>query len=156
MSMDPQDCLTRFEGHGIRFDYPGYWELSVESDGSDTILTVAADGTCFWSLRVLLECPRTDDVLKSCIDAFQEEYDDTEVLSANRTFAEMPAAVRELSFSCFELLNSAVLTCVRSSSMTLLCWWQGTDHELEAVEPLFQQMTESVRIMALLPDEHRH
>ena len=64
--------------------------------------------------------------------------------------AEMPAFCREVEFSCFELLNSVALSSVRSSKMTLLVWWQGTDHELESTRPILDGITQSVRILDLL------
>lgn len=149
MAADLPDGLVRYEGHGVRFEYPGCWELVEEADGGDVVLTVSGDGTCFWTLRILGECPRPEDVLNSCISAFQEEYDDAEVSDTSPHFADMPARGRELSFSCFELLNSVSLTCVRTTGMTLLNWWQGTDHELDQVRAVFEQMTQSVRIVAL-------
>lgn len=149
--MNDSEILTRYEAHGVRFDYPGYWEVTEEQDGEDRLITVTADGTSFWALRIIPDCPRADDVVKSCVEAFEEEYEDVEVHEQKSvTLAKMPAVSREVNFSCFELLNSVSLTSVRSSEMTLLAWWQGTDHELEEVRELFEQITKSVRILSLL------
>ncbi|MFN9721322.1 MAG: hypothetical protein ACK58L_21700 [Planctomycetota bacterium] len=149
--MNESEILTRYEAHGVRFDYPGYWEVSEEQDGADRLITVTADGTSFWALRIISECPRADEVIRSCIEAFEEEYEDVEVHEQKSAIlANMPAVCREVNFSCFELLNSVSLTSVRSSEMTLLAWWQGTDHELEDVRPIFEQMTKSIRILSVL------
>lgn len=148
MTIDKIECLTTYEGHGIRFDYPGFWELTEESDGDDHQITVTADSACFWVLRILAGNHSADEVVNSCIDALREEYEDAEVHEAEATLAMMPAFCREVGFSCFELLNSVSLTSVGSSGITLLAWWQGTDHELIEIRPLFEQMTQSVRILS--------
>lgn len=150
MDFDTGECLAHYEGHGVQFDYPGFWELIEEADGDDALLTVSADGTAFWALRILRDCPRPEEIVVSCVAAFQEEYDDAEVQEGRGTLALMPAVCRELQFSCFELLNSVSLSCVRSAEMSLLVWWQGTDHELEDVRAVFEQISQSVRILTLL------
>ena len=150
MSLNEATCLVAYEGHGITFEYPGYWELSEEVDDTDVLITVASDFSCFWALRILHGCPRPDEVVNSCVDAFKEEYDDPEVTEIGGVLAEMPAFCREVEFSCFELLNSVALRSVRSSKMTLLAWWQGTDHELESTRPILDRITQSVRILDLL------
>ena len=149
MAIDSSECLTRYEGHGVLFDYPGFWELTEEVDGDDVLLTVSADGACFWALRILRECPRAEEVVTSCVEAFQEEYDDTEVQITKGILATMPAVCRELQFYCFELLNCVALSSVRASDMSLLAWWQGTDHELTDVRSVFEQISQSVRILSL-------
>lgn len=149
MIPDFQEHLNQYEGNGVQFDYPGYWELTEEQDGNDVLLTVSADSSCFWALRILRDCPRPEEVVTSCVAAFEEEYDDAELHDVKDELAGMPACSREIQFSCFELLNSAVLSCVRANDMSLLAWWQGTDHELESIRPIFEQISRSVRINSL-------
>ncbi len=149
MVFESSECLTRYEGHGVQFDYPGFWELTEEQDGEDVLLTVSADGSCFWALRILRECPRAEEIVNSCIEAFQEEYDDTEVMDVRGTLALMPAVCREVQFSCFELLNSVGLSGVRAADMSLLAWWQATDHEISDVRSVFEQISQSVRILSM-------
>lgn len=150
MSTDDVSCLVTYERHGITFEYPGYWEITEELDDKDLLITVSGDSSCFWALRILHECPRPEEVVNSCVDAFKEEYDDAEVTETGGVLAEMPAVCREVEFSCFELLNSVALSSVRSSRMTLLTWWQGTDHELQSLRPVLERITQSVRILDLL------
>jgi hypothetical protein len=150
MSTDDMSCDVPYEGHGITFEYPGYWEITEEVDGKDILITVSGETACFWALRILHECPRPDEVVNSCVEAFKEEYDDSEVTETGGMLAEMPAVCREVEFSCFELLNSVSLSSVRSSRMTLLAWWQGTDHELQSLRQILERITQSVRILDLL------
>jgi len=155
MTIENSECLIRYEGHGVRFDYPGFWELTEERDGHDVVITITADGTCFWVLRILADNPPAEDVVNSGVEALQEEYDEAEVEVVATTLAQLPAFCREVGFSCFELLNSVSLTSVRISGRTLLVWWQGTDHELGEIRPLFEQLTQSVRIVPTTSSQDR-
>lgn len=148
MHTESDELLKEFKGHGIRFRYPGYWELEQESDGQDIVLTVAADHSCFWLLRLFPDCPRTEQVISSCITALNEEYEDVEVHEFKGTLANMSANCREATFSCFELLNAAGFRCLQAHNATILVWWQCTDHELDDVRPVFEQITQSVRILS--------
>lgn len=144
MNDDTDFLLTEYSGHGVRFLYPGYWEVREEQDGEDVILTAAADDSCFWLLRVIADRPSPEQVLQDCLAALQEEYEDLEQQQEPILIAGRRALSCEVTFSCLELLNAAGFCSVRSGAATLLIWWQCTDHELADVRPVFQSMTQSV------------
>lgn len=144
MNDDTDFLLTEYSGHGVRFLYPGYWEVREEQDGEDVILTAAADDSCFWLLRVIADRPSPEQVLQDCLAALQEEYEDLEQQQEPILIAGRRALGCEVTFSCLELLNAAGFCSVRSGAATLLIWWQCTDHELADVRPVFQRMTQSV------------
>ena len=152
MTLDVSDCLIPYHGHGVTFDYPDIWQVTEEFDEDDesVLIVVTVDETCFWTVKVMPTCPSPVDVVESCVTGFREEYDEIEVDSIRTSLAEMPSTGRFVRFQCFELLNSACLLCVRYEEFSLLCWWQGTDHELHSVRPVLDQMTASVRILNLL------
>lgn len=137
-----------YDNHGVRFAYPDIWEIEELNDDGDIVITVSSENTCFWTLRLLPGCPSPTQVVDSCVQGFQEEYPEAEVEACEAQLAEMPAAARDLEFFCMELLNSAVLRCVRTSDFSVLVWWQGTSHELQETRPILDMMTASVRISA--------
>lgn len=139
-----------FERHGVAFDYPDAWELNeVPQEDSGVLLTLGADDSCFWSVRILPECPAPADVVESCVAGFRDEYEDLDVYRVEGRLAEMPSVGRDLEFSCFELMNTAALRCVRCAEFTLLVWWQGTDHELQSLRSVLERITSTVRILSL-------
>ena len=148
MGLDVSGCLKRYETHGVQFEYPDIWALTEEKDANGDIeVTVTTDGSVFWVLRILTDCPLPRDVISSFIKAFEEEYDDVDEYPRTASLANLPADSREVDFSCLELINSACVSCVRSLEFSLLVWWQGTDHELEEIRPVMEQMTDSVRMV---------
>ncbi len=153
MNLPIEASLVQFQKHGVRFHYPDIWQLEESvNDDDDIVITVSSDGTCFWSIHILNDSPPPPEVIKSCVDAFAEEYDDADATRAERWLAEMPAYAREVEFSCYELMNTASLQSVRTRDFTLLVFWQGTDHELEQYRPLLESMTESVHADSLLDE----
>jgi hypothetical protein len=151
--MPIESSLQPFRNHGVRFVYPDIWELDETQEDDNVIITVSSDGTCFWSIHILGDCPPPPHVVDSCIEAFQEEYDDAEASVADVRLAEMPAYARDVEFSCYELMNTASLQCVRTTDFTLLVLWQGTDHELSEHRHIFEFMTSSVRAESLIEAE---
>ena len=152
MNIPVEASLVPFRKHGIRFHYPDIWELEELGNDGDIVITVSSDGTCFWSMHILRNCPPPPQVVESCVAAFTDEYDDAEASVSKKQLAEMPAYARHVEFSCFELMNTASLQSVRMTEFTLLVLWQGTDHELVDYRDLLESMTASVRADSLLDD----
>ena len=150
MSIDFQDCLVRYKKHGILFEYPDIWEIDEQSDGEDILISVASSDTCFWTLRIMPSCPPPPQVVTSCVKAFEEEYEDTEVESCEAKLAGMPSVARDLTFFCMDLMTNVGLRSVRTSEFTLLVWWQGTHHELTESQPVLEHMTRSLQSEQLL------
>ncbi len=147
MPLDVSGCLNDYEAHGIRFQYPDIWEIQEESDtDGDVVITVLTEGTCFWTIRVLNSRPSPLEIMNSCVAAFREEYEDLDEYSESGVLAGLPATIRLLEFSCLELINTVSLSCVRAGEFSLLVWWQGTDHELGEIRPVFEKISGSVRI----------
>ena len=150
MTFDFQDCLTAYAKHGLSFPYPDIWEAHEEAEGNDITISLAPCATSFWTLRIMHECPPPPQVVESCVAAFKEEYDEAEVSESKVIISGMPAFCRDLEFACLELMNSVGLASVRTSEFTILVWWQGTDLELEEFRPIFDHMTRSIQIDALI------
>ena len=150
MTLNFHDCLVPYQNHGIQFSYPDIWHLTEEMDGMDVIVTVSANETLFWTLRILPACPPPPQVVESCVSAFEEEYDEVEVEESQTQLASMPAYSRDLEFFCMELTNSVGLRSVRTTDFTLLVWWRGTSHELDECQEMLDHMTQSVQADSLI------
>jgi len=151
--MSIESSLQPFQKHGVQFLYPDIWELDETEDADAVIVTISSDGTCFWAIHILGNCPPPPQVVDSCVEAFKEEYDDAEASVVDSRLAEMPAYARDMEFSCYELMNTASLQSVRTADFTLLVLWQGTDHELSEYRHVLEFMTSSVRADSLIDEE---
>lgn len=138
--------MQTWQGPGMQFDYPDIWEVSQELDGDDTIVTVTVSDTCFWLARILPASPPPPQVVQSCIDAYDEEYEDVESETVDCSLIDMPAYARNLNFFCLELMNMVGLRSVRTMDFTLLVLWQGTHHEMGEFLEGIDRITESIRL----------
>jgi hypothetical protein len=75
-----------------------------------------------------------------------ELYDEVDVFDLSTEIARHPGEGRDVEFVCFELLNRAELRAFRTSHCTVLISCQGTDTELEELQPMFDEITCSLEV----------
>lgn len=133
-----------YEGHGIRFRYPVYWEVTEQEDDEATSITVASPDTSFWSISLFHDAPSPQEVLESALEAFREEYAEADVYSSTERIGDRAGVVRDLDFVCFELINSAFLRSFQTERYTVLVLYQGFDGELETTRPMLEAISASL------------
>jgi hypothetical protein len=135
-----------YEGNGIRFRYPAWWELVEQDDGEATSITVASPDTSFWSISLFRGSPSPQDVVASAVEAFREEYDEVDVYPCDETMGNRPGVARDVDFVCFELINSAFLRSFQTDRFTVLVLYQGFDGELAETRPLLEAISASLTL----------
>ncbi len=133
-----------YEGHGIRFRYPAYWEITEQQDDEAISITVASPDTSFWSISLFHDGPSPREVLESAIEAFREEYAEVDVYASSARMGERAGVARDVDFVCFELINSAYLRSFQTEQFTVLVLYQGFDAELEMTRPLLEAISASL------------
>jgi hypothetical protein len=133
-----------YEGHGIRFRYPAYWELTEQEDDEATSITVASPDTSFWSISLFREGPTPHQVLDSAVEAFQEEYAEADVYPSTARIGDRAGVARDVDFVCFELINSAFIRSFQTAHYTVLVLYPGFDAELETTRPLLEAISASL------------
>ena len=88
--------------------------------------------------------PDPDAVLDTVVAAFEQDYEEVDVLTAVSSLCGLPSLGRDLDFVCYDLLNSATLRAFQTSSHTVLVMFQGTDHELESTRPQMESISASL------------
>jgi hypothetical protein len=146
----PQSCTPRsmsktFAAAGIRFQYPDEWVITEERGPEELTITVTDGQTAQWSITLMREAPSPKRVLSQAVQAFREEYDDLDVEERNLNIANHDAIAADLDFECFELLNCAFLRAFQTERDTVLVMYQATDHEMSAIEPIFEAINKSLR-----------
>jgi len=133
-----------YEGHGIRFRYPAYWELTEQEDDEAISITVASPETSFWSISLFREGPTPQQVLDSAVEAFQEEYAEADVYPSTGRIGDRGGVARDVDFVCFELINSAFIRSFQTEHFTVLVLYQGFDAELETTRLLLEAISASL------------
>ncbi len=136
-----EQCYT---GLGLRFRYPSDWALSEELGELEANVTVSSPQTAFWSVTILRQRPQPRDVLRAAILAFEEEYDELDIVESEIEVAQQRVLAIEIDFVCLELTNTAFLCAFETARFTVLVVTQLNDVELEAYESLLEQITASL------------
>ena len=136
--------MTDYNNYGIRFRFPSAWELSEDTSDEETTVSVQSEGTSFWTIVLFKSRPDPEAVLDTVVAAFEQDYEDVDVLAAVSSLCGLPSLGRDLDFVCYDLLNSATLRAFQTSNQTVLVMFQGTDHELETTKPQLESISASL------------
>ena len=136
--------LTDYSNYGVRFRFPSAWELSEETSSDETTISVQSYGTSFWTIVLFKSRPDPEAVLDTVVAAFEQDYEEVDVLTAVGSLSGLPSLGRDLDFVCYDLLNSATLRAFQTSNQTVLVMFQGTDHELETTRPQLESISASL------------
>lgn len=140
-----------YDRHGITFQYPADWEVSEQEQGDECLITVSGPGTSFWSIGLFRDRPHPDLVLETALAAYKDEYPDLDSYQAEDEILDQPTNGYDLEFFCLELVNTARVRSFLANDFTVLIMCQADDTELQASEPIFDEMTKSLDCE--LPDD---
>ena len=135
-----------FAGHGIAFDYPGYWEISEQQTDDGLTITVEPGDTAFWCITLYPQRPASEDVLRTALEIFQEEYSELDSSAVSGRIAGFVATGCDLEFGAMELINGAGVRAFRTPRFTVFVMYQGLDKELNDAREEFDRMTSSLRV----------
>lgn len=135
-----------YSARGMLFRYPDDWMVGEESSENEIAITARPidDSTAFWSLTLLADRPDPREALASVLEAFEEEYDDLDVYTADEPVARREALGRDLEFVCLELTNSAFVRVFQTAEATVVLLYQATDYELDTHEEALKEITASL------------
>jgi hypothetical protein len=136
--------FLNYDCHGVRFRFPGGWAVSEQSEADQTTISVQSDGTSFWSVTLMNSRPDLEMVLDAVVDAFEQDYDEVDVISAIGSLGGFPSLGRELDFVCYDLVNSASVRAFQTPDQTVMVLYQGTDKELDETRSLMEGISASL------------
>ena len=134
-----------YSSHGVQFRFPSFWELSEESAGNELTITVSSPETSFWSLTLIRDKPRPEDVIKSAVAALREEYDELDDYASQVKLCGRDSVACDHEFVCLEMLNSAYLRAFRTDDFSALIYYQGTDQELAETRSILESISSSLK-----------
>jgi len=133
-----------YEGHGVRFQYPGFWELSEERGEGEVTLTVNSGETSFWSLSLYQESPDPKELIETALETYEEIYNEIDIYPADAQLCQRETVARDIDFVYLELINGVRLRAFRTGAFTALLIYQGTDFELKETLPLLEGISKSL------------
>jgi hypothetical protein len=137
--------VTDYDHHGVRFQFPADWTLTEQSNDDEITISLQSDGTTFWTLMLFAARPDPEEILDTVVAAFQQDYEEVDVLTAIESISGLPALGQDLDFVCYDLVNSAAVRTFQTSEATVMVLSQGTDHELKETQSQLDAITASLQ-----------
>src|SRR3954453_12389655 len=117
-----------YDDHGIRFEYPGDWELEVTDDGPLTTVAIQAPGGLAFALVTVDDsCPAPAEMADQALEALREEYPVLDAVPALETIDGHRAVGHDFEFISLHMTTSCTIRCFRPPRRTVLLFGQWSD-----------------------------
>jgi hypothetical protein len=136
---------VKYERSGIRFLYPENWEVADDqTDREARSVVVQAPSGAFWSVDLCIQAMNAPGLAAQVLRTMEQEYTDLEAEAVTDQIGGQPATGYDMQFYCMDLVVTARVRAVRTSSGTLVLLYQAEDREFDRLEPVFHAMNESI------------
>src|SRR5437868_6273020 len=117
-----------YEDHGVRFEYPGDWEVEVTDDGPITTVALQSPGGLAFALVTMDDsCPAPAEVADEALTSMREEYPGLDATPALETINGQPAVGHDVEFISLDMTNTCAIRCFRTPRRTVLVFGQWSD-----------------------------
>jgi hypothetical protein len=126
--------IAIFDDHGIRFEYPGDWELEPTDDGPRLTVTVQSpSGLAFALVTVDEDRPAPAELVDEALAALKDEYPTLHAVPALESIDGHKAVGHDVEFSSLDLNNAGAIRAFQTPRRTIFCLAQWSD-DLEGEE----------------------
>ncbi|MBV8265935.1 MAG: hypothetical protein JO252_06280 [Planctomycetaceae bacterium] len=133
-----------YEDHGIRFEYPGEWELEVTDDGPVTTVALQSPGGLAFALVTTDDSrPAPAEVADEALSAMREEYPNLDATPTLETINGHNAVGHDVEFISLDMTNTCAIRCFRTPRRTVLVFGQWSDLD-EDSEDLIREVRQSL------------
>jgi hypothetical protein len=136
----------RFENNGICFQYPENWRLEREESETGWTVLLQSPDTAFFLLSLDEDCPDSDRVANTALEALREDYPDLEADECVDSLAGQPAVGHDIRFTSLDLTNTCWTRSFYCAEGTVLVMCQLNDLELEQHEPVLRAICASLEL----------
>ena len=117
-----------FDSHGIRFEYPGEWDLDVTDDGPRITASVQSPGGLAFALVTVDEDrPAPAELADEALAALKDEYPTLDASPALETIDGHKAVGHDVEFISLDLNNACVIRAFRTPRRTVFLLGQWSD-----------------------------
>ncbi len=133
-----------YETHGVRFEYPDDWEISVDEGEDQTAVTVEGPGTAFWTLSLIAERPPAEEIIESALQCFEEEYSNVDIYEVDDRICLLPTIARNLDVISLDLVSKVGLRVCETDDFSIFTMYQFAETEAESTELALQAINASL------------
>src|SRR3954462_10933809 len=117
-----------YDDRGIRFEYPGDWDVEVTDDGPITTVAVQAPGGLAFALFTVDDSrPAPAEVADQALEALREESPALDAAPALETIDGHHAVGHDVEFISLDMTNACTIRCFRTKLRTVLLFGQWSD-----------------------------
>src|SRR3954464_7468087 len=95
-----------FDRDGVRFQYPGDWQLETETEGEGWTASLQSPGTAFLVVSYVPGIEDPADLVSAATEGLAAEYPDLDAEDAVDTLAGQPAVGADINFAHLDLTNT--------------------------------------------------
>ena len=137
--------LGIYDDHGIRFDYPGDWEIEVVDDGPRTAVTVQSPaGPAFALVTVDDSRPEPVELADEALAALREEYPELDAGPAREAIGGHDALGHDVEFFSLDMTNTCAIRSFRTTRRTVFVMTQWSDLEGDEAEDALRAVRRSI------------
>ena len=133
-----------YEAHGVRFEYPDDWKISIDEDNDQTAVTVEGPGTAFWTLSIISERPPAEEIIESALQCFEEEYTNVDVYEVDERICLLPTIARDLEVISLDLVSKVSLRVCETDDFSIFTMLQFADAEADTAEKALKAINASL------------
>jgi len=122
--------MDTFERDGVRFRYPGDWQLETETEGEGWTASLQSPDTAFLVISYVPGVDDPGDLVDAAVEGLRADYPDLDAEDAVDTIAGQPALGADVNFVHFDLTNTCWVRAVPAADGAVLVMAQCTDDEL--------------------------
>lgn len=137
--------LGIYDDRGIRFEYPGDWEVEVVDDGPRTAVTVQSPaGPAFALVAVDDSRPEPIELTDEALAALREEYPELDAIPAREAIAGHEALGHDVEFFSLDMTNTCAIRAFQTPRRTVFLMTQWSDLEGDEAEDALHAVRRSV------------
>jgi hypothetical protein len=137
--------ITIFDDHGIRFEYPGDWELEVTDDGSRVTASVQSPGGLAFALVTADEDrPAPAEMADEALAALKDEYPTLDAVPALETIDGHRAVGHDVEFVSLDMNNACAIRAFRTPRRTIFLLAQWSDLEGDEAEDTLKALRRTI------------
>lgn len=133
-----------YEDHGVRFEYPDGWELSVDESEDQIAVTVEGPGTAFWTLSLIQERPSATEIIESALQCFEEEYGRLDVYEVDDSICLLPTAAFNVDLISLDLVSKVSLRACETDYFSIFCMYQVAETDFETAGAALKSISASL------------
>ena len=138
--------VTRWDDHGVRFDYPAGWELDANEDHPRVSITLqASQEPAFALITFDAEGPDPREMVDEALAAMTAEYPTLDRKPTEEPIGGHPAVGYDLEFLSLDMTSFCMIRGFRTPRRTVLLFAQWSELDDDTIATQFRELVRSLQ-----------